>query len=151
MFCLECKKIWKTNSFTVGCQTFKTSSMVRHEAITDHQSAIQSPQLQKHMEVVMKNTQLEEDQAIIKSLKVVYWMATENIPLSKYSSLINLLKMLHVPGLGCLAIGSRIDYKSYYSANELLEAPSDTNFTEKVAPDEEENHQNWGLKIQKPN
>ena len=41
---------------------------MRHEATTDHQSAIQCPQLQKHMEVVMKNTQLEENKAIIKKL-----------------------------------------------------------------------------------
>ena len=32
--------------------------------------------------------------------------------------------MLDVPGLGCLAIGSRSDYEFYYSTNEMLEALS---------------------------
>lgn len=111
--------------FTTRCETFKTSSIVRHEATVDHPNFIKAPQLQVEIETAKEKTQLEEDKAIIKALKIVFLMASENLPLSKYSSLMNLMKMPGVPGLECLSIGSSIDYKSYYSANELLEAISD--------------------------
>lgn len=58
-------------------------------------------------------------------MKVVHWLATENMPLSKYETLMKLLNELEVPGLGCLQIGNKIDYQSYYSANEMPEALSD--------------------------
>jgi len=125
MFCTECLKNGRVNSFTTGCETFKTSSMVRHEATTDHQSNKETTLLQAGMKTAVENSKIEEDRAVIKCLKVVYWLASENLPLSKYESLMKLLKRLDVPELDCLQIGKRIDYESYYSANEMLEAISD--------------------------
>ena len=55
----------------------------------------------------------------------MHWLATENMALSKYESLMGLLQDLDVPGLDYLKVGERIDYQSYYSANELLQAISD--------------------------
>ena len=64
----------------------------------------------------------EEDEAMIKAMKVVYWLASENLPLSKYESLMQLLKDLEVPKIASLKI--RVDYESYYTANEILSAIS---------------------------
>ena len=59
---------------------------------------------------------------MIKAMKVVYWLASENLPLSKYESLMQLLKDLEVPKIASLKI--RVDYESYYTANEILSAIS---------------------------
>ena len=39
MYCDECVKNGKKNSFITGCCTFKTSSMVRHSETEDHKNA----------------------------------------------------------------------------------------------------------------
>ena len=59
------------------------------------------------------------------SKKCLKLLADENIPLSKYESLINLLKELEISGLDCLIVGKRIYYESYYSAKALLRSISD--------------------------
>ena len=99
--------------------------MIRHEATADHKISVAAPKLNNNMTVAINNAKCKQDEAIIKTLKLVNWLACENVPLSKFESLMNLLKELGVPGLGSLNIGDRINYNSYYTANELLEAISD--------------------------
>ena len=126
MFCKECLKHGKNNAFTSGCETFKTSSMSRHEETDDHKSSGESAKLKSDMNVAVKKTHEAQDLAIVKALKVVYWLASENLPLSKYESQMNLMKELEVPGLCHLGVSGRVTYESYYTANELLEAISAT-------------------------
>ena len=45
---------------------------------------------------------------MIKAMKVVYWLASENLPLSKYESLMQLLKDLEVPKIASLKIRESI-------------------------------------------
>ena len=125
MYCEVCIKTGKINTFTTGCTTYKTSSMIRHEATADHKISVAAPKLNNNMTAAINNVKCKQDEAIIKTLKLVNWFACENVPLSKFESLMNLLKELIVPGLGSLNIGDRIDYNSYYTAQELLEAISD--------------------------
>ena len=47
-----------------------------------------------------------EDQAATKAMKVVYWLAKENMPLLKYESLIGLLKGVDVHDLDPLTVGN---------------------------------------------
>ena len=124
MFCQECLDHKKTNAMTTGCQTFKTSSMSRHEASEDHQSVLKSRKLKETMDEAIKKAHSEADKALIKAMKVVYWLVTENVALSKYESLMQLVKDLGVD-LAALKIGTRIDYESYYSAKEILKSLSD--------------------------
>ena len=114
MYCEACIKTGK-NTFTTGCTTYKTSSMIRHEAVADHKISVAAPKLNNNMTAAINNAKCEQDKAIIKTLKLVNWFACENVPLSKFESLMNLLKELGVPGLGSLNIGDRIDYNSYYT------------------------------------
>ena len=99
--------------------------MIRHEAIAYHKISVAAPKLNNNMTAAINNVKCEQDDAIIQILKLSNWLGCENVPLSKFESLMNLLKELGVPGLGSLNIGDRIDYNSYYTANELLETISD--------------------------
>ena len=125
MFCKVCIDNKKDNSFTGGCHTFRTSSMVRHEATEDHKSSTRAPEMMQEMETVTNKAFSEHDEALVKLMKVVYWLAQENMPLTKFDSFMDLLKQLGVKGLGVLRVNKRVDYVSYYTAKELLEAMSD--------------------------
>ena len=105
------------NTFTTGCTTYKTSSMISHEATADHKISVAAPKLNNNRTAAINNAKCEQDEAIIKTLKLVNWLACENVPLSKFESLMNLLKELGVPGLGSLNIGDRIDYNFLTSSN----------------------------------
>ena len=78
------------------------------------------------MSVALKRSYEAHDTALIKAMKSVHWLVSENLPLSKYESFVHLLKDLEVPGLEGLAVSSRLSYESYYTATELLEAMSAT-------------------------
>ena len=99
MFCKVCLKHGKKNTMTAGCTTFKTSTMMRHEQFTDHQAG----ELKSHFDAAVAKANSEEDEGVIKALKVVYWLASENLPMSKYESLMQLLKELEVPKIHCLS------------------------------------------------
>ena len=47
MYCKTCVSARKENYMTVGCTTFKTSSMTRHENTADHKSLDDAPLIKK--------------------------------------------------------------------------------------------------------
>ena len=68
------------------------------------------------------------------ALKAVYWLATENLPLSKYNSFMSFLKMLKVPDIEHHKCSKNIDYSSKTSGYSFLEVISnmiDENITKK--------------------
>lgn len=73
---------------------------------------------------VIKKSYEAQDNAIINALKVVYWLVAGNIPLSKYEGFLTICKPLDIPGMEPLSIGgsNRVNYCSYYAANELFNA-----------------------------
>ena len=85
VFCKIFVKHGKKNTMTTGCKTFKTSSLTRHEELTDHKVAVSAVELS----AVVSKAFSEEDEAMIKAMKVVYWLASENLPLAKYESLMH--------------------------------------------------------------
>jgi hypothetical protein len=60
--------------------------MIRHEESDDHKSCTRDNILKKNMESAMKKSYEAQDNSVVKALKIVNWFASENIPLSKYSS-----------------------------------------------------------------
>ena len=65
----------------------------------------------------------DEDEAILKAMKACYWLINEDLPLSKYQSLMELLRHLGVPRLETLKVKDQEAYQlyqSYYSATEIL-------------------------------
>ena len=123
MYCKLCLKKGKKNTMTAGCKSFKTSSLTRHEELTDHKHAIAEGELQANFNASLSKMFIEEDEAIMKAMKAIYWMASENLPMTKYESMMQLLKDLGVP-IACLKVSERVDYESYYTANEILSAIS---------------------------
>ena len=74
------------NTFTTGCTTYKTSSMIMHKATADNKISVAAPKLNNNMTAAINNAKCEQDEAIIKTLKLVNWLACENVPLSKFES-----------------------------------------------------------------
>ena len=83
--------------------------MMRHEELTDHKEAVSAVELSANFEAAVSKAFSEEDEAMIKAMKVVYWLASENLPLTKYESLMQLLKDLGVPKIACLKVSERVD------------------------------------------
>ena len=65
MYCEACIKTEK-KTFTTGCTTYKTSSMIRHEATADHKISVAAPKLNNNMTAAINNAKCEQDEAIIK-------------------------------------------------------------------------------------
>ena len=123
MYCKLCLKKGKKNTMTAGCKTFKMSSLTKHEELTDHKHAIAEGELQENFNASLSKVFIEEDEVIMKAMKAVYWMASENLPMTKYESMMHLLKDLGVP-IACLQVSERVDYKIYHTANDILSAIS---------------------------
>ena len=65
-----------------------------------------------------------EESAAMICFKAVQWICTENMPLSKYESLMTLLSDLNISHIGALRYSDRIGYRSYDTACEILPAMS---------------------------
>ena len=77
--CVVKRVLKQENNFTTGCTTYKTSSMIRHEATADHKISVAAPKLNNNMTAAINNAKYEQDEAIIKTLKLVNWLACENV------------------------------------------------------------------------
>lgn len=71
---------------------------------------------------VVEKQDKAEDLAAKLALKVVHWMVMEDLPLNKFSSLMQLLKELQVPNIDKLQLSDKLKYDSYTSAVEFLKA-----------------------------
>ena len=68
-------------------------------------------------------------------MKGVYWLTQEDMPLTKYSSLMKFMKSCNNPYADLLDVNARVNYNSYYSAVDLLTALSnviDIHTTERI-------------------
>ena len=65
-----------------------------------------------------------EEKGITTALKMVYWLAQEGMPLTKYGSMLRHMKSCETPYLENLKVSENIDYSSYDTAKGLLEALS---------------------------
>ena len=112
------------NSFTAGCLNFRHSAITDHIKTADHKFSRQAPDSRDNNERVAEKQDATEDIAGKLALKVVYWMVTEDLPLSKFPSLIQLMKDLHVPNIDKLQVSEKVKYDSYTSAVGFLQALS---------------------------
>ncbi|KAH3701653.1 hypothetical protein DPMN_076643 [Dreissena polymorpha] len=62
-----------------------------------------------------------EDEAMKVLLKCIHWISSENLPLSKFKSLINLLHDLEVPDISILKQNS-MNCDSKFTASEMLDS-----------------------------
>ena len=86
---------------------------------------VSAPKEWRHFEKAAAVAETKQEKAVAISMKAVFWMCSENLPLSKLSSLMELLKLLGVPNIEHLKIGKRIDYTGCNSACGFLKVLSD--------------------------
>ena len=65
-----------------------STPLVRHALLNDHQTALQIPELQKHLRTIQKKSTSVQDKAALVLLKCVHWLCVQNITLSKFKSLL---------------------------------------------------------------
>ena len=124
MLCQLCIKADKANSFTKGSSNFRTSNLKEHLKTADHRLAVQVPILQKNQERVMGKMLNDRECAILVAMKTVHWLASQDVALMKYKSLMSLFKDLDVPYISHLAVSENVQYESSDSVLEFLEAMS---------------------------
>ncbi|XP_033742471.1 transmembrane protein C17orf113-like [Pecten maximus] len=125
MWCSLCRDCSFSNAMAVGTNNFKTTTIQRHLESADHKRAIFAPLGRQQLDAAVSSVDTKEEKGIVNCLKVVYWMAKESVPLSKYTSLMNLLKELNTPNLDSLNVCNST-YCSYNTACDLLESISST-------------------------
>ena len=86
MFCTKCISIGANNTMTVGCDNFKTSTLTRHAASSDHLKAIMAKTERKNLSASVNRVCTKEERAIVAALKTIYFLAQEGIALSKYTN-----------------------------------------------------------------
>ncbi len=126
MYCDICRQLKFTNAMAVGTTNLKTTTIQRHVSSDDHQRALLAPQEQNNFQTAVSSALSKEESGIVACMKVVYWMAKEAVPLSKYSSLMELLRELGTPNMDALKFGERVTYGSYNTACDLLNSISKT-------------------------
>ena len=75
-----------------GCANFRTSTLVRHARSSDHKRAIEEIKRKRDFKNTSKKALSKKDNALIKCLRMVYWLAKEKLPISKYPSLYEMTK-----------------------------------------------------------
>ena len=90
--CLE-SKLKLSNPFVSepGCTNWRTSSLTRHEQSADHRHAVVACRLKIDMAVAVERAFNEKDAAIIKLMQIVYYIAKQELAISKFESLIELM------------------------------------------------------------
>ncbi|KAJ8381380.1 hypothetical protein SKAU_G00021580 [Synaphobranchus kaupii] len=75
MYCKVCINKSKANSFTSGCDNFRTSTLERHVKSKDHRDALMESDGEKAMQSMLQRAMNEDEEATIKALQTVYFMA----------------------------------------------------------------------------
>lgn len=126
MYCKVCTEHKKKNGMykEARCKNFQNSTLVRHAALSDHQMALQKPQIPKQFEAIKEKAESQQNKAVMVLLKCVHWLCVEGLPLVKFKSL---LELLHDLGLEDNEIlkQSAIHYESYTTYNDILDCLSD--------------------------
>lgn len=126
MYCSLCKNYGYTNTMAMGTANLKTSTIVRHIEHRDHQRALIAPRESENMKKAVNKALTTEENAILVCFKAVHWLCQENIPLSKYHSLMTFLQSVNTPNITSLQLTDKINYSSYDTALDILQAISDT-------------------------
>ena len=125
MHCQLCREAKSNSTMAKGTNNFRTLTITHHLTFSEHQLLVSAPKEWRHFEKAAAVAEAKQEKAVAIAMKAVFWMCSENLPLSKFSSLMELLKLLGVPNIEHLKIGKRIDYTGYNSACGFLKVLSD--------------------------
>ncbi|XP_021339253.1 zinc finger protein 862-like [Mizuhopecten yessoensis] len=127
MKCSVCEKHHKSNPFTSadGCVNFRTSTLTRHAGSMDHTDSLRAEALQKDFNQAAATAKMQSvahaKEGVEAAMKTVFWMAKEDIPIKKYTSMMELLKHQECGKLEKLGSGRNATYMSR-SAGEDFQA-----------------------------
>ncbi len=122
MFCKLCEAAGLKNVFTEGTDNFRTSTLIRHAAGTDHQEACRRATLRTDMSKAVRKAFSQSDEAVKVAMKTVYWATKEHLALNKYPSLMGFLASLKCPYIEHLDAGKNATYTSVHSAEDFLDS-----------------------------
>ena len=95
--------------------------MDEHAISQQHNEANKKEAASLRMITVSNNAINNVFQHVLQIMRMVFWLATENIALSKLESFLNLAQLLEVPNI---KKEGYITYANYSSAHQILEAIS---------------------------
>ena len=137
VYCAICTEHEKPSGLHKRAESrnFQNSTFLRHIDTPHHKHAVQIPLELANKEKFEEKTQSTQDKAIVALLKIIHWMAMEDLPLSKFQSLLHLQQSLGVEDLKIFKELDKLQYDSYFTANELLNSLSkcvEQNIAEKI-------------------
>ncbi len=123
MTCLTCMqsnlKLSNPFSSDTGCINFRTSTLLRHEGSADHRRAVSCLKQKEYMSVAVSKAIGNKEEAVVKLMRTVYYIAKSELSISKYPSL---LELMELNGVDINPLGE--GYRSRKTADGLLEAMS---------------------------
>lgn len=127
MYCKVCTEHKKKNGMckVARCKNFQNTTLVRHAALSDHQMALQKPQIPKQFEAIKEKAESQQNKAVMVLLKCVHWLCVEGLPLVQFKSLLELLHDLGLEDIAILKQSANIHYESYTTYNDILDCLSD--------------------------
>ncbi len=122
MFCDLCSEFYSSHDMVFvskGCRDFKTSALLRHANSKKHQAALSMQSLARTANIrrAVQHVLNADEQSVVASMKTAYFIAVQDLPLSKHSSLLSLLKNLECPAVS----GSKFNYSHSESISEFQE------------------------------
>ena len=127
MYCTYCLETNKHNSYTSGCQNFRTSDIQKHSKSRDHRSATEAYAMKLSGATVpagFYRLTTEHEQAIVSAMRNVYWLSKEDVASLKYNSLNKLVELQGCECIRNLYVGENAKYTSPEVVKEMQEVLS---------------------------
>lgn len=121
MFCSLCIKQKKDNALTRGTDNFRTSTLQRHLESVDHRDAAQEEAFKKDFKTACEKLLSGKDAGVKTFMMVAYWLVKEEMPVSKFSKLIMLLRLAKCPDIESMNVGENATYMSDTAAYEMID------------------------------
>ena len=97
MTCKICVQARNSNTFIQGNSNFRTSTLSRHAANSDHQAALVGKSMESSFTKAIESSLKAKEKGVEVALKRIYWLAKEVISTHKYSRLLSFLEILACP------------------------------------------------------
>ncbi|GBB89907.1 hypothetical protein RclHR1_16760003 [Rhizophagus clarus] len=125
MFCSLCQSHRKLNKFgKEGSKNFKTSALSEHTLTKDH-TDITNLKVARAKLIKVSNNSVDKAQNHVGALmKIIFWMAENDILLNKLSEIVKLCRILEYPQL--ISASNTITYENNVSGHEMLSAISNS-------------------------
>ena len=121
VFCSLCTKQKKDNALAQGTDNFRTSTLQQHLDSADHRNAVQELAFLKDFQTACEKSLSGKDEGVKMLMMAAYWFVKEEMPVSKFSRLIMLLKLSKCPDIESMYVGENATYMSDTAANEMID------------------------------